>query len=86
MKTLRAFLVRLRGLLPDKHRELDRIDEIEANIQLHIDDNVRRGMTPEAARREAMLKLGGLECTKEAYRDQATLPASLSPVTALRAE
>ncbi|HEX4228946.1 MAG TPA: ABC transporter permease [Bryobacteraceae bacterium] len=74
MKTLRSFLVRLRGLLPDKYRDLDRSDEIGANLQLHIDDNLRRGMTPEAARREAMLKLGGLECTKEAYRDQATLP------------
>jgi macrolide transport system ATP-binding/permease protein len=74
MKTLRTFLVRLRGLLPDKYRELDRSDEIEANLQLHIDDNLLRGMTSEAARREAMLKLGGLESTKEAYRDQATLP------------
>jgi predicted permease len=74
MKTLRTFLVRLRGLLPDKYRELDRSDEIEANLQLHIDDNLRRGMTPEASRREAMLKLGGLESTKEAYRDRATLP------------
>lgn len=74
MKTLRMFFLRLRGLLPDKYRELDRSDEIEANLQLHIDDNLRRGMTPEAARREAMLKLGGLESTKEAYRDQASLP------------
>ncbi len=68
------FLVRLRGLFPHKYQDLDRSDEIEANLQLHIDDNLRRGMTPEAARREAMLKLGGLESTREAYRDQATVP------------
>lgn len=74
MKTLRIFLLRLRGLLAGKYLELDRSDEIEANLQLHIDDNLRLGMTREAARREAMLKLGSLESTKEAYRDQATLP------------
>ncbi len=39
-----------------------------------MDENIRHGMTEEEARREAMLKLGGLEPTKEAYRDQATLP------------
>src|SRR5262249_24890836 len=36
--------------------------------------NLRLGMTPEEARREAMVKLGGVESTKEAYRDQRGLP------------
>lgn len=74
MKTLRAFFARLTGLLPNSRNDVDRAAEIEANLQLHIDDNIRQGMTPERARREAMLKLGGLEPTKEAYRDQATFP------------
>jgi hypothetical protein len=50
-----------------KDRELD--DEIESHLQLHIEDNLRLGMTPEKARREALIKLGGIETTKEAYRD-----------------
>jgi hypothetical protein len=71
---MRALLSRLRGVLPNAKKDRERADEIEANLQLHIDDNIRQGMTPAQARREAMLKLGGLEPTKEAYRDQATFP------------
>lgn len=74
MKVLRKFFRRLRGLLPDHIREHERAEEIEANLQLHVDDNLRLGMTPEQARREAMVKLGSLESAKEAYRDQTTLP------------
>src|ERR1044072_8142522 len=41
---------------------------------MHIDDNIRAGMSPQEARRAAVMKLGGLEQTKEAYRDRATIP------------
>jgi predicted permease len=51
-----------------KDRELD--DEIESHLQLHAEDNLRSGMTPEEARRQAVIKLGGIEPAKEAYRDQ----------------
>ncbi len=74
MKRLRAFLVRLGGLWPAARRERDLADEIEAHLQLHIDDNLRAGMRPEQARRDAILKLGGLDPTKEACRDRRTLP------------
>ena len=39
-----------------------------------IDDNVRAGMTPSEARRAALLRFGGVETTREAYRDRLTLP------------
>ena len=42
-------------------------EEIESHLQMHVDDNVRSGMTRDQARREAILKLGGVESTKEAY-------------------
>ncbi len=41
---------------------------------MHIDDNIRAGMTSDQARREAILRLGGIESTKEAYRDRRGLP------------
>jgi putative ABC transport system permease protein len=50
-------------------------DEIEAHLQMQTEDNVRRGMTPGEARRQAVLKFGGVESTKERYRDQRGLPA-----------
>jgi len=74
VKRLRAWLVRLAGLLPGARRERELADEIEAHLQLHIDDNLRAGMRPEQARRDAILKLGGMEITKEAYRDRRTVP------------
>src|SRR4051812_21245100 len=44
--------------------------ELEAHLQMHIEDNVRSGMSPNEARRSALLQLGGVEPTKERYRDQ----------------
>jgi predicted permease len=74
MKRLRAWLIRLAALLPAARRERDLSDEIESHLQLHIADNLRAGMPPDEARRHALLKLGGVEPTKEAYRDRRTLP------------
>ncbi len=74
MKRLRAWILRLVGMLPSKSRERELADEIEGHLQLHIDENLRAGMTYEQARREALLKLGGVEATKEAYRDRSTIP------------
>jgi len=74
MKRLRAWLIRLAGLRSSARRECELSDEIEAHLQMHIFDNLRSGMRPEQARREAILKLGGVEPTKEAYRDRRTVP------------
>ncbi len=41
---------------------------------MQIEDNLRAGMTPDAARRDALLRAGGVESAKEAYRDQRGLP------------
>jgi len=48
--------------------------ELQSHLQLHIDDNLRAGMTPAAARRAALVKLGGIEATKERLRDRQRLP------------
>ncbi|HEX7359809.1 MAG TPA: permease prefix domain 1-containing protein [Bryobacteraceae bacterium] len=74
MRSLRAWFVRMRGSFRKQRLERDLSEEIEANLQLHIDDNLRAGMTPEESRRQALLKLGGVEQTKEAYRDRAGIP------------
>ena len=74
MRPLRAFWLRFTGLFPNARRERALTDEIEGHLQMHIDDNLRSGMTPEQARRDAVLKLGGVEPTKEAYRERSTIP------------
>lgn len=48
-------------------RDLDR--ELRAYIDLMTEENVRAGMTPEAARRRALVQSGGVEQVKEQVRD-----------------
>lgn len=73
-KSLGAWFRRLAGVFREKHREAEFAAELEGHLQLHIEDNLRQGMTLEAARREALLKLGGVEQTRENYRDQRGMP------------
>ena len=75
MRTLRSWIWRLVGLLQHKPRDLEIAEELKSHLQLHMDDNLRLGMTPEEARRHAVLVLGGVEQTKENYRDRGGLPA-----------
>jgi predicted permease len=65
-------------------RERELADEIESHLQMHIDDNMRAGMSPQEARRVAVMKLGGVDQTKEAYRDRSTIPFLESVVQDLR--
>jgi predicted permease len=41
---------------------------------LHIEDNLRAGLSPEEARRRALIKLGGVTLTQELHREQGGLP------------
>jgi macrolide transport system ATP-binding/permease protein len=74
MKSLRAWLIRLAGLFNKQRRDRELTEELESHLAMHIEDNFRSGMTPEEARRQALIKLGGLEQTKEIYRDRRGLP------------
>ncbi|MGA9995891.1 MAG: ABC transporter permease [Pyrinomonadaceae bacterium] len=75
IRRLRAGFVRLGGLFNKERREHELAEELEAHLQMHIEDNLRSGMTPEEARRDAHIKLGGVEATKERYRDRRGVPA-----------
>jgi len=74
MKRLRVWALRLAGMFTKGRREREFEEEIESHLQMHIEDNLRSGMTPEQARRGAMLKLGGVELTKQSYRDAGAIP------------
>ena len=74
MRTLRAFLFRLAALVRKEQSEADFSEELRAHLHMHIEDNLRAGMNQQEARREALLKLGGVEPTKEIYRQRRSLP------------
>ena len=74
MKLLRKWASRLGGAFNKTQHDRDLAEEIESHLQLHIDDNLRTGMSPAEARRQALLKFGGVESAKEAYREGRGLP------------
>jgi predicted permease len=74
MRQLRAWLLRIGELFRRDRRERELAAELESHLQLHIEDNLRAGMTAAQARREALMKLGGVEQTKENYREQRGVP------------
>jgi predicted permease len=75
MRQVRAWVLRLAGLFSTKHSEREIEAEIESHLNLHIEDNLRQGMTADEARRQALIRLGGVEQIKESYRDRRGLPA-----------
>jgi len=74
MRQLQAWLLRLRGLFRKDQRDAEFSSELESHLQMHIEDNLRAGMIAAEARRQALIKLGGVEQTKEMVRERRGLP------------
>src|SRR5205809_7726654 len=74
MRRVRGWLSRFVSLFNRRRSDQELNDEIESHLEMHIEEHMRSGMTSEEARRRAMIKMGGIEATKEAYRDQRGLP------------
>jgi predicted permease len=74
IRRIRGWLAQLFGLLNRKRREHEFAEELESHLAMHIEDNLRAGMSPEEARRQALIKLGGVTLTQELYREQGGLP------------
>jgi putative ABC transport system permease protein len=74
MRPLRSIWIRLRNVFRTRTLNRDLDDELAAHLELHIADNLRAGMSPAEARRQALIKLGGLDQTKDSYRGLLGLP------------
>ncbi|HEV2381066.1 MAG TPA: ABC transporter permease [Terriglobia bacterium] len=74
MKKLRRFLKRLTSWARTERDENRMRSEIEEHISFQIADNIRAGLSPDEARRQAVLKFGAVEAVKEDYRDERGLP------------
>src|SRR6266850_888425 len=71
IRTIRSLLFRFGGLFHKNHVDQELSSDLESHLQFHIEDNLLSGMTFAQARRDALLKLGGLQQTTENYRDQS---------------
>jgi hypothetical protein len=49
-------------------------EEMESHIGLQTDENIRAGMAPEEAHRQARLKFGAVEAIREDYQAEESLP------------
>ena len=74
MRWLRACALRLAGMFQKERSEQEFAAELDGHLQMHIEDNLCSGMSAQESRRQALLKLGGVEPTKEIYRERRGLP------------
>jgi predicted permease len=74
VRRIRAWFFRMAGLFHKETSDRELTAEMESHLQLHIEDNLRAGMNAEQARRQALIKLGGLEQAKESIREQRGFP------------
>ena len=58
----------LRNLLKKSTVEQDMDEEIELHVALETEENIRAGMDPQEARRQALVRFGGVERFKEEAR------------------
>ena len=62
MRHLRVFVHRIAGLFRQDRRDRELAEEIESNLQMHVAENMRAGMSAGEARRQALIEWGGAEC------------------------
>lgn len=74
LRRLRGLVVRSAGVFGRGRRDRELAEELESHIQMHVEDNLRAGMSPREARRQALVQLGGVVQTAEECRRQRGLP------------
>ncbi len=74
LERCRIFIRRLAAMFRRRRLEDDLDDELRSHLEMAVELNVSKGMSPEDARCEALRGFGGIEQTKDRYRDQRGLP------------
>jgi predicted permease len=71
---MRLAIQRLRSSFPDAQHDQDLDAEMAAHVDLAVEENLMRGLSPEQARREALVRFGGIEQAKQRQRSARGLP------------
>jgi predicted permease len=74
MSWLLVLSSRILGLFSKRRLERELDEELRAHIEMATEENVRKGMSAEEARHAARRAFGGVEQTKEVYRERRGLP------------
>ena len=71
---LQQFFHRVTSVFRRKKLDRDLHAELAAHLELAIEENLQRGLAPEEARRQALIRFGGTQQAIEQHRDARGLP------------
>jgi predicted permease len=74
MKFLRRFSIRFLNLATGRSSDQRLREEMTEHLALQMEENLRAGMTPAEARRQARLKLGAGAAIREDYHTEQSIP------------
>src|ERR1700690_3806435 len=74
MDLIRSMLSRIASLFRGRKLDADLEDELRSHIDLAVEENQKRGMSPQQARTAAMRSFGGVTQVRETYREQRGIP------------
>ncbi|GGG90343.1 ABC transporter permease [Silvibacterium dinghuense] len=74
MKFLRRFLIRFSNFATRRSADQRLQEEIAEHLAFQMEDNLRAGMTPAEAHRQAILKFGAAQAIRESHHAEQSLP------------
>src|SRR5580692_4090985 len=74
MANIREVFNRILSFFNKRQRDSDLDAELQSHIDLAVEENLGRGMSPEEARRRALVRFGGVQQAKEQQRQARGLP------------
>jgi predicted permease len=74
VRFLRRFLIRLSNLVTRRSTDQRLREEIAEHLAFQTEENLRAGMSPVEARRQAVLKLGAAEAIRQDHHAEQSLP------------
>jgi predicted permease len=74
VRFLRRFFIRLSNFATGRRADLRLREEIAEHLAFQTEENLRAGMSPAEARRQAVLKLGAAEAIREDHHAEQSLP------------
>jgi predicted permease len=72
---IRSAIARIRAFANKPVRDTDLDQELASHLDFAIEENLGRGLSPEEARRQALIRIGGVEQSREQQRAARGLPA-----------
>src|ERR1700677_1630222 len=74
MRFLRRFFIRLSNFTTGRRADQRLREELAEHLALQTEENLRAGMSPAEARRQAALKLGAAQTIREHHHAEQGLP------------